>query len=433
MSDEAPKKAKRKKRTRRNGDSKPYKRKSDDKWVAVAYVNGRRRPCYGESAADAEEKRQKLLREVEAGGAITVGRVDTLERYLLGSWLTVTLPQRVQAGKLSQSTLDSYRHMVEAHIVPHLGRVKLVELTTSQVRGWLLELSRKPSAHARRKPREGEARLPPPELISARTQQYAFAVLRRALNDAVKHQPPIITRNPLEYVDSPAPEKKEARSLTKDEARQLLGAAAGHRLWAYWLVVLALGLRRGEGLGLRWEDVDLDAGTVKLRQSIQRLRGDKDPETGRHKGRLVAKGLKTKASKATMRLPAFAVEALKEHRTAQAAERLAARSWADPGLVFASTIGTPMEPRNVNRMWATICDKAEVERCRIHDLRHATGSFLFADGIDMKVIQSTLRHTRLATTSEVYVHLLDEVKDAATASMDGLLIDLTAKRQKESG
>lgn len=432
MASDPPAKAKRKKRTRRNRDARPYQRKSDEKWIAVAYYpNGRRKPCYGDTAAEAEEKRGRFYRELEEQQPITVGRTDTLEKYLLGPWLTTTLPQRVQAGKLAESTPESYRHMVETHIVPHIGRVKLVELTTIHVRGWLLELAKKPSGHTRRKLREGETKLPPPKLISTRTQQYAFAVLRRALNDAVNDE--ILKRNPLNFVDSPTAEKKEARSLTRDEAKQLLGAAATTRLWAYWLVVLALGLRRGEGLGLRWEDVDLDAETVKLRQSIQRLRGDKDPETGRRKGRLVSKGLKTEASKATMKLPAFACAALREHKTAQAAEQLAARAWVDKGLVFATTVGTPLEPRNVNRMWGEICDRAEVVRCRIHDLRHATGSFLFADGVDLRVIQGVLRHTRLATTSEIYVHLLEETKDAATASMEGLLIDLTAKRQKETG
>jgi integrase len=429
---EKPAKPKRKKRTRRNRDARPYQRKSDGQWIAVGYYpSGKRKPCYGATAEDAEEKRKKFYTEIEALQPITVGRTDTVEKYLTGAWLTITLPQRVQAGKLSQSTADSYRHMVEAHIVPHVGRVKLVEFNTTHVRAWLLELAKKPSAHTRRKLREGETKLPPPETISTRTQQYAFAVLRRSLNDAVNDE--IIKRNPLKFVDSPTAEKKEARPLTKDEAQKLLGAAAGTRLWAYWLIVLALGLRRGEGLGLRWEDVDLDEGTVTLRQSIQRLRGDKDPETGRRKGKLVRAGLKTEASKATMKLPTFACEALKEHKTAQAAEQLAARMWVDKGIVFASTVGTELEPRNVSRMWADICDKAEVDRCRIHDLRHAAGSFLFADGVDLRVIQGMLRHTRLATTSEIYVHLLEETKDAATASMEGLLVDLAGKRREKTG
>lgn len=425
MTEEAPRKS----RTRGNRDGRPYQRSSDGKWVATVYLpNGKRKPVYGNTRKEAADKKKQAEREIADNLPITAGRTDTLARYLVHVWLAVTLPQRVKAGVLAESTQDSYRIMVEKHIVPHLGRVPLVDLSTTHIRAWLLELAEKPSGLTRKKLRPGETKLPPPELLSTRTVAYAHSVLRKALNDAVDDES--IKRNVCLLVDAPTTgEKKKTRELTKDEARKLLGAAAGSRLWAYWLIVLALGLRRGEGLGLHWDGVDLAAGTVRLSLSVQRLRGEKDPETGRHKGRLVAKGLKTDASKATLKLPAFACAALREHGRAQEAERENARIWADEGLVFTTTIGTALEPRNVNRMWHEICDKAGVEQCRIHDLRHACGSFLFADGVDLKVIQGVLRHTRLATTSEIYVHLLDEVKSAAADTMNGLLVDLTTERK----
>ncbi|WP_433465796.1 tyrosine-type recombinase/integrase [Spirillospora sp. CA-128828] len=426
-----PQRPKRKPRKRRNRDARAYRRRSDGKWVAVAYLpNGKRRPCYGDTAEEAEDKRKQLYRELEENQPITVGRTDTLGQFLTGPWLKVILPQRVEAGRLAQSTLDSYMDMAERHIVPELGKVKLVELSTLHVQAWMLTLSQKKSGRARRKLRPGEDKLPEPERLSARTIAYCHAILRKALNDAMKAK--LISGNVCADVEPPRVEKKEARALTKDEARKLLAAAADHRLSAYWLVVLALGLRRGEGLGLHWMDFDLEAGTVRLRLSVQRLRGERNPETGKHRGKLVAKGLKTDASKATIKLPAYVVEAVKLHRKQQSAERLAARVWANDDLVFTTTIGTALEPRNVNRMWHELCDKAGVERCRIHDLRHACGSFLFADGVDLKVIQGVLRHTRLATTSEVYVHLLDEVRDKAADTMHGLLVDLT-RRDDETG
>lgn len=419
----------RKKRTQANREAKPYQRKSDGKWVATVYLpNGKRKPLYGNSRREVVEKRKKTLQEIEDNLPVTAGRTDTLERYLTSVWLPFTLPQRVEAGKLAPSTLDSYRDMVEKHIVPHLGKVRLVDLSTAHIRAWLLELARKPSGRTRKTLRPGEKELPPPAKLSPRTVAYAHSVLRKALNDAVDDES--IKRNVCLLVDAPTNSNRNVRELTKTEVRALLAVAAGHRLWAYWLVVLALGLRGGEGLGLRWEDVDLEAGTVRLRTSIQRLRGEKDPETGRRTGRLVAKGLKTQASKATIKLPAFACAALREHRNAQTLEQGEARVWEDEGLVFTTVIGSALEPRNVNRMWHEICLKAKVQPCRIHDLRHACGSFLFADGVDLKVIQGVLRHTRLATTSEIYVHLLEEVKDAAADSMNGVLIDLTAEKQK---
>jgi integrase len=419
----------RKARTRGNREGRPYQRKSDGKWVATVYLpNGKRKPVYGDTRKEAADKKRKAEQEIADNLPVTAGRTDTVARYLIDVWLAVTLPQRVRAGKLAESTLDSYRDMVEKHIVPHLGRVRLVDLSTAHIRSWLLELADKPSGRTRKTLREGETELPPPEKLSTRTVAYAHAVLRKALNDAVDDES--IKRNVCLLVDAPTAEKRPVRELTKQEARALLGAAAGHRLWAYWLVMLALGLRRGEGLGLRWDDVDFDASTVRLRLSVQRLRGEKDQASGRRKGRLVAKGLKTEASKATMKLPAFACAALREHRVAQEAERDSARVWADQGLVFTTTIGTVLEPRGVNRMWEQLCIAARVQHCRIHDLRHACASFLFADGVDLKVIQGVLRHTRKATTEEIYVHLLDEVKDAAADSMNGVLVDLTTEKKR---
>jgi integrase len=127
----------------------------------------------------------------------------------------------------------------------------------------------------------------------------------------------------------------------------------------------------------------------------------------------------------------MAMEALKLHRELQDAEREAAKAWADPGLVFASTVGSALEPRNVNRAWDEVCDRSGIgRRVRIHDLRHAAGSYLHAAGVEMKTIQKTLRHTRLATTSDIYVHTFAETQREAADSMEGVLVDLTKKREE---
>ena len=420
----------RKPRTRGNRDGKPYQRSSDGKWVAVAYLpNGQRKPCYGDTSKEAAEKRKQLYRDLEEGGPITVGRTVTLGRYLEQQWLAITLPQRVAAGRISVTTLDSYRDNAERHIIPALGKIKLVELKPAHLRTWLLELQKKPSGRARKKLRPGEDKLPEPEKLSPRTVAYCHAILRKALADALDEE--LVKRNVALLVDAPTGQKKEVAPPTKEEAAELLAAAADDRLWAYWLVVLALGLRRGEGLGLRWSGVDFEAGTVRLEKSVQRVRGEKDPETGKRKGKLVEKSLKTEASKATMPLPKSVVEALKVHKEAQDAEREAAKIWADPGLVFTTTVGSALEPRNVNRAWDEVCARSGIgRRIRIHDLRHAAGSYLFAAGADIKVIQKALRHTRHSTTADVYVHTFEESQREAAATMDGVLVDLAKKREE---
>jgi Tfp pilus assembly protein PilP len=205
----------RKPRARGNRNGRPYQRSSDGKWVATVYLpNGKRKPVYGDTRKEAADKKKKAEREIEDNLPVTAGRTDTLARYLLDVWLAVTLPQRVKAGALAESTQDSYRIMVEKHIVPHLGRIRLVDLSTTHVRAWLLELVEKPSGLTRRKLRPGETELPAPEKLSTRTVAYAHSVLRKALNDAVDDES--IKRNVCLLVDAPTTgEKKKTRELTK--------------------------------------------------------------------------------------------------------------------------------------------------------------------------------------------------------------------------
>ncbi|MGO9873187.1 MAG: site-specific integrase [Acidimicrobiia bacterium] len=143
----------------------------------------------------------------------------------------------------------------------------------------------------------------------------------------------------------------------------MLEAAANDRLRALWLVILSIGLRRGEALALRWDDLDLDAGTVTIARSLQRLRGDKDETTGKRKGRLVEIAPKTEESSATIALPGSLVTALREHIEVQQLERMVARVWVDPGLVFTTNVGTALEPRNANRSWTSLCVRAAFGTC----------------------------------------------------------------------
>lgn len=417
----------RKPRTRGNRDGRPFKHATKG-WVAKAYYpNGKPKWCYGKTSKEAAEKRKKFYTELANEEPSTVGRIPKVGWYLRKIWLGETLPQRVKAGKMAQSTLDSYEDNCVLHIIPELGNFDLrgeQGLKPRDVRQWLVRLAEKPSGRQRKKLRPGETKLPPPELLSSRTIAYQHAILRKALADARKDE--YVTRNVAALVDGPGDgERSQALPPTRQEAAALLAAAMRHRLWAYWLILLALGLRRGEGLGMRWSLTDLTAATTQLEESVQRLRGDRNPETGRRKGKLVAKGLKTEASKATVPLPPLAVEALKAHKERQEVERKAAKIWRDPDLIFATTIGTMLEPRNMSREWDKICEESGIDRhVTIHSLRHATGSYLFEAGVDLKIIQKVLRHTRLATTADIYTTVFEGTQRAAAKTMDGVLAGL---------
>ena len=171
---------------------------------------------------------------------------------------------------------------------------------------------------------------------------------------------------------------------------------------------------------MRWSLTDLDAATTKLRKQLRRVRGERDETTGRRRGRLVEKDLKTDESRATLSLPLALVEMLRLHRRDQVAARLAARVWVDPDLIFTTSVGTAIEPRNVNRAWTALCGRAGV-KVRLHDLRHAAASMAFAAGSSVKEVQAMLRHTRESTTIDLYVHVFESVRRGTADRMDGVL------------
>jgi integrase len=211
------------------------------------------------------------------------------------------------------------------------------------------------------------------------------------------------------------------KPLTVEEATAVLLTAATDPLRVVWLLLLGTGLRRGEALALRWHNIDLQRGDLTVEKSLQRERGTADPDTGRRRGRLVETAPKTPDSAATLAPPTFLVDVLTQHRQEQLAQRLAAPVWVGPGLVFATHVGTALEPRNVSRAWEALCNRAGVRRVRLHDLRHSSASFALVAGVDMKVIQAKLRQSRLATTEDLYTHVLEGVQRAGADRMDAVL------------
>jgi integrase len=385
-----------------------YQRESDGRWCAsVTLPSGRRKTVYGKTEREALRKRRELLAEIDAGRPVPLGRTPTLGQYLT-RWLDVRIAGEVEAGHLEASTADSYRQMVEGHIlVTFLAKVKLNALMTDDIRQWQRERLKTTSARGK--------------LLSPRTVGLAQATLRRALNDAMADEQYGLSRNVAALVRLPAGQSKPATPPSEEDLAKVLAEMIADRYSALWFTMLAFGPRRGEALGMRWSLTDLDAATVKLRKQIRRERGAIDPSTGRRRGRLVEKDLKTAESQATMSIPAALVEVLRVHRRDQIRERLAARVWVDEDLVFTTGVGTPLEPRNVNRAWDAVCKRAGVQGVRLHDLRHAAASLAFAAGASIKEVQSMLRHTRQATTSDLYVHVYEEVRRGTADRMDGVL------------
>lgn len=252
---------------------------------------------------------------------------------------------------------------------------------------------------------------------------------------------------------------KEIQPHTPEQARTLIAATRHHRLGAIVSVATALGLRQGEALGLRWQDIDFDAGTLSVRQALERSGGDsaarrplaverrelririaaapqRSPErreltqqlqANRAKWRELRSQLrfvepKSARSRRTIRMPQIVIAALKSHRRQQLEERMAiGEAWQDSGLVFTSPIGTPMEPRNMTREFHRMLKAANVPRVRFHDLRHTAATLLLAQGIDPRTIMETLGHSQISLTLNTYSHVLPALQADAAAKLDAIL------------
>ena len=364
----------------------------------------RRRYVYGDTRREVLARLDDLRRQRDAGRLIATTRGLTVAEYF-SEWAAGTVAHQVAIGELRESTADNYLDLADRMILPYLGRHRLEELKPVHLREWLAALRRTTTARGRP--------------YSSRTVQLAHAILRRALNDAVRDE--VVPRNVALLVRSGRVTSRDVEPLRPDELRRLLAASPGDRLHALWLLLISLGLRRGEALGLHWDDIDLERRTLSVRRSLQRRRTDERTPSGRRRGHLVEVDTKTASSVRTISLPSVLVEALIAHRARQETEIAIAPVWVDPNLVFTTQLGTWLDPRNVYGYWHALCDRAGVRRCRPHDLRHTAASVLLMQGADMRTVMEILGHTRMATTSDLYTHVLAEVKADAAQRMDTFL------------
>lgn len=361
--------------------------RKDGRWVAVIQVgwkNGKRvrQHFYGKTRKEVSGKLTKALKDQQEGLPVAFER-QSVEAFLR-RWLRDTAKPRVRAR-----TFADYKYIVEEHLIPSLGHLRLHELNPQDVQQLITE-----------KIQEG---------LSPRRVALIRAVLRTALNHAMKFG--AVMRNASALADAPRAKRFEPTILSSVQARAFLKAAEKHRLGILFTVALAVGLRLGEALAVGWEDVDLTKGSLCVRRSLQWI-GNKlefvEPKTDR--------------SRRTVPLPAKAVELLKRHRTKQKRDRLKAGSqWKDSGLVFTSSLGTPLDDRNVRKAFGEILESAKLPHMRIHDLRHTCASLLLAQGVHPRVVMEILGHSQISVTLDTYSHVLPTISREAAQQMDAVL------------
>ena len=375
-----------------------YKRK-DGRWTSVlnlGYQNGKlkRKYFYGATRKEVSDSLTAELEKLRKGLPIVVER-QTVKEFL-DRWLTDCVKPSVRP-----KTFASYSQLVRLHINPQLGGLTLSKLGPEHVQAFLND---RLSAGAIRK-KETD----PIKGLSPRTVQYLRAVLRRALGQAYKWG--LVGRNVAILVDAPHGLKPQIRPMTINESKAFLTACKGNRLEALFTVALAMGLRQGEALGLRWEDIDFESGVLRVRRSLQRINR-----------KLVLDELKTKSSRRELPLIDIVCNSLRAHRARQLAERLVAgKNWHETGFVFTTTIGTPLDARNVVRCYHKALTEAALEIRRFHDLRHGCATLLLAQGVPIKTVSDILGHSQMSITADIYGHAAPEAHRAALETMEKAL------------
>ncbi|MGH9919491.1 MAG: site-specific integrase [Nitrososphaerales archaeon] len=368
------------------GDAKVF-RTADGRWCAFVElpteVDGKRRrkKVSGTTRAQVVEKRDKL--RVDLAKGISPPNEKLTVRQVMEAWL-VDAEDRV-----SPATIHNYRYAVENHIAPSaLGGRQVAKLTEDDVAAFLRE---KRKTH------------------SARTVALIRTVLAAAMARAERRG--LVVRNVVRDTRGPRLERSTHRAMTAEQVRAFLEAARGHRFEAAFAVMLSLGLRPGECLGLRWSDVDLANRRVTIRHSLKR-----DGTVG---------DVKNDGSRRQLSLPAELVPLLETRKALQDTDReIVEEVWhgGDDPLVFSTTFGTPMSDRNMAlREFVPVCEKAGIGRWHLHECRHTAATLMLTNGVPIEQVSRVLGHTSIRITSDTYAHLLPRHLEPAVETIGAVL------------
>ena len=340
---------------------------------------------------EAQAELNRLLNRRNEGTYVDPTKMSVAE--YLEHWLTVDIERRV-----ARKTAVRHRGIVQHNIVPHIGAMPLRKLTAVHIEA--LEAALQRQGRQRHRDSRGAA-------LSAQTVLHVHRTLSQALEHAVKTE--VLFRNPALQVRPPRPPGREIKILTKPEIAQVLRACEGRGLYLPVLVAVTTGVRRGELFGLRWSDIDLKSARLTVNQSLEWANG-----------KPTFKAPKTKGSRRTITLPALTVQALKAHKTEQAAEHLRL-GLGKPELVFTRADGEPVSLDYVSRTFGEIISAIGVMPITFHGLRHTHISHQLMDGVHVKVVSERAGHASVSITLSVYATFLPNLQDKAAEGMDAWL------------
>ncbi len=375
-----------------------FRKRSKDSWTVTIELprdlSGKRRQrtfTVTGTKKDAEARAAELIASLSKGGYVDFNRRTTVAEYLL-AWLDA------KRSRVTAKTLQRYTSIVNLHLNPVLGAIRLVELRKHHVESAITAWS----TNRRRDKKSGA--------LSARSVHHIFMTLNTALREA--RIDGYIAANPCEFMKAPRAMRKEMTALDGTAARLILAAFKDSEIEMIVAAALGTGLRRGELLGLRWGDVNLDSATITVQRSLERVSGVtrfKEPKTPR--------------SRRTVVMPKFVAQSMRKHRLTQA-QRLLQLGLGRPteSTIVFDRLGEPWNPATFSSMFHRGIKRLKAH-VRFHDLRHSFASIALSAGTDLKAISDALGHSAISTTADLYAHLFASVKREAAARMDAALGD----------
>jgi len=376
---------------RGDGEGTIYKRK-DGRWCGQITVGtnpqtGRpiRKTFYGDKRKDVARKMTKLKQKLFEGSYIKQSEIK------LGDWLT-----RWNEGRKSQlayNTYRAYKVWIEKHIKPKLGEVKLRELKARQIQ----DLLNKKLDGESGKDNKG---------LSVNSVKHIYATIHTALNQAVKEQ--LINRNVADSVKPPKKqEEKKLQTWTKEEVKKFLAQAKDHKYYIIYFLAVNTGMRRGELLGLKWEDIDFNKNKIKVKRQVQRT----------DKG-LIFKKPKSKAGYRIIPITKNIMKELKRQKIRQSEKKLGlGENFNALNLVCSNIVGNPVEPTKIYKYYKEISREAGLPEIRFHDLRHTFASLFLETGGNIKTLQQILGHSSISVTMDTYSHVTDEMLNNAAQNI----------------
>ena len=375
---------------RANGEGNIRKR-SDGRWegrytAGHDPVTGKRitKNVLGKTQA---EVREKLRRTIEETRGLDVARAG---EYTVGQWLEVWFNDYAML-KVRPSSHQTYRGYLDHHIKPYIGNIPLTKLSSLD----LQRLYKKLLPDGRVDRIESKKQ---PKGLSAKTVRNIHQIISSALKLAVEQK--LIARNPADGCALPKAERKEMQTLPVEQLTSFLREAKDSGVFALYYIDLTTGLRRGELLGLKWSDIDLEKGDLRVQRQI-----------GRINGKIIEMPLKTKNAYRTLPLSADAIDVLMQQR----------RKTGNSEWVFPSPTGGPMSPDSVLHMLHRVLKRAGLPKVRFHDLRHTFATLALQNGVDIKTVSGMLGHFSAGFTLDTYAHVTTSAKREAAKTMGNIL------------